>query len=94
MPLPIPVIIKSKPKIKNIDIAIISADAYCAASYSRRDQVFVVFMRDIQYKGEKKARDKTNQISVVFQKYYDFLYIFWKKDLNTLLSCRKYDHKI
>lgn len=38
---------KSDSKAKDIDIAIISADAYCRACHSKRAQVFAILMRDI-----------------------------------------------
>ena len=42
-------IIKSEPKAKDIDIAMIGVNAYCAACRLKKAQVFTVSMRDIQY---------------------------------------------
>lgn len=38
-----------KLKAKNIDIAMIGTDVYCAACYLKKTQVFAVSMRNIQY---------------------------------------------
>ncbi len=84
----------SEPKAQDIDIAMIGADAYCAACRLKRAEVFAVSMRDIQYQAEKEARVETNPKSVVPQEYLDFLDVFSKKDSDTLPPHRKYDHKI
>ena len=84
----------SDPKAKDIDIAMIGIDAYCAAYYLKKAQVFALSMRDIQYQAEKDARAENNPKSVIPYKYHDFLDIFPKKDLDTLSSHQKYDHKI
>ncbi len=84
----------SKPKAKDIDIAMIGADAYCATCCLKGVQVFTVSMRDIQYQAEKEARAETDPKSVVPQEYHDFLDVFSKKDSDTLPPHRKYDHKI
>ena len=52
----IPATIKSEPKAKDIDIAMIGADAYRAACRLKGAQVFAVSMRDIQYQAEKKPK--------------------------------------
>ena len=49
LPVPILATKKSNPKAKNIDIAMISADTYCAACRLKRAQLFAISMRDIQY---------------------------------------------
>ena len=67
---------KSDPKAKDIDIAMISVDAYCAACFLKRAQVFGISMRDIQYQAKKDARVETNPISIVPQEYHNFLDIF------------------
>ncbi len=46
-PVPIPTTIKSEPKAKDIDIAMIGVDAYRAACRLKGAQVFAVSMRDI-----------------------------------------------
>lgn len=47
LPVPILVTIKSNPKAKDINIAKISADAYCVACHLKKTQVFTISMRDI-----------------------------------------------
>ena len=47
LPVLIPVIKKSDPKAKNIDIAMISVNAYCITCYLKRAYMFVISMRDI-----------------------------------------------
>ena len=84
LPVPILATKKSDSKAENIDIAMISMDAYCIACRLERAQVFAVSMRDILYQAEKKARAETNLISVLPQEYHDFLDVFSKKDLDTL----------
>ena len=81
-------------KAKDIDIAMIGADAYCAACRLKRAQVFAVSMRDIQYQAEKEARAETDPTSVVSQEYHDFFDIFSKKNSDILPPHQKYDHKI
>ena len=49
LPVPIPATIKSESKAKDIDIAMIGSDAYCAACRLKRAQVFAVSMKDISY---------------------------------------------
>ncbi len=93
-PLPIPATIKSEPKAKDIDIAMIGADAYRAACCLKAAQMFAVSMRDIQYQAEKEARVEIDPKSVIPQEYHDFLDVFSKKDSDTLPPHRKYDHKI
>ena len=94
--LPVPILTTkiSEPKAKDIDIAMIGVNAYCTACRLKRAQVFAVSMRDIQYQTEKEARAETDPKSVVPQEYHDFLDVFSKKDSDTLLLHRKYDHKI
>ena len=94
LPVPIPTTKTSEPKAKDIDIAIIGANAHCAACHLKRAQVFAISMRDIQYQAEKEARAETNPKSVVPQEYHDFLDVFSKKNSDTLPPYQKYDHKI
>ena len=94
LPVPILTTKTSKPKAKDIDIAMIGANAYRVAYRLKGAQVFAVSMRDIQYQAEKEARAETNPKSVVPQEYHDFLDVFSKKDSNTFPLHRKYDHKI
>ena len=74
----------SKPKAKDIDIAMIGADAYCTACHLKGAQVFAVSMRDMQYQAKKEARAETDPKNVVPQEYHDFLNVFSKNDSHTL----------
>lgn len=94
LPVFIPAIIKSKHQAKDIDIVIICADAYCAACRWKRAQVFTIFMRNIPYQAEKKARTGTNWKSVVSRKIHDFFDVFSKKNSNTFIRYQNYDYKI
>ena len=94
LPVLIPSTKTSKPNVKNINIAIIGADAYYAACHLKGAQVFTVSMKDIQYQAEKEARTECNPKSVVPQEYHAFLDVFPKKNLDTFPPHWKYDHKI
>lgn len=59
------VIKKSDFKAKNINIAIISTNSYCAACYFKRAEIFVVIIKEILYQTEKKTRVETNSRSIV-----------------------------
>ncbi len=80
--------------IGEADLAMIGADAYCAACRLKGAQVIVVSMRDLEYQAGKEARSETDPRSVILEEYHDLLDIFSKKDSDTLLFHRKYDHKI
>ena len=88
LPVPIPATKTSEPKTKDIDIAMIGADAYRTACRLKGAQVFAVSMKDIQYQAEKEARAETNPKSVVPQEYYDFLDVYSKKDSGTLSTSK------
>lgn len=47
MLFPIPITIKSEPKAKNINIAIICIDVYHIAYYLKKTQMLTVSMREI-----------------------------------------------
>ena len=94
LPVPIPITKTSEPKIKNINIAIISADVYCTACCLKKAQVFAISMRDIQYQAENEVRAETNPKNVIPQEYYDFFDVFSKKDSDTFPPYWKYDNKI
>ena len=79
---------------KEVDVAMIGADAYRAACRLRGAQVFAVSMRDLEYQAEKEARPETDPRSVVPEEYHNLLDVFSKKDSDTLPPHRKYDHKI
>ncbi len=91
MPIPL-----RTPKIgtKEVDIAMIGADAYRAACRLKGAQVFAVSMRDLEYQAEKKAKPETDPRSVILEEYHNLLDVFSKKDSDTLPSHQKYDHKI
>lgn len=72
----------------------IDAVGYCAAYCLKAGQVFVVFIRDIQYQREKKVKAEAYLKSVVPQENHDFLDVFLKKYSDILLLGQKYDHKI
>ena len=84
------------PKIgtKEVDVAMIGADAYCAACRLKRAQVFAVSMRDLEYQAEKEAKPEIDPRSIVSEEYHDLLDVFSKKDSDTLPPHQKYDHKI
>lgn len=67
----------------------ISANPYYAAYHWKSDQVFSIFMKDIQYQAGKKFKAGTNLNSVIFQEYHDFLDVFLKKKLRHSLSISK-----
>ena len=94
LPFPISKIKKLDLKAKDIDIAMIGANAYCATCYLKKAQVFTISMRDIQYQAKKEARAETNPKSVIPQEYHIFLDVFSKKDLDIPFPHRMYDHKI
>lgn len=77
----IPAIIKFKLKVKDIEIAIICANAYYILCRLKEAQAFALFMRNIQYQVEKEARAKTDLKNVVSQQYSYFLDVFSKKRL-------------
>ena len=77
--IPILAIKKSDPKAKDINIAMIDADAYYAACCLKRAQMFAVSVKDIQYQAEEEAEAETDSKSIVPQKYHNFLDVFLKK---------------
>ena len=79
---------------KEVDVAMIGADAYRAACRLKRAQVFAVSMRDLEYQAEKEAKPETDPRTVVPAEYHNFLDVFSKKNSDTLPPHRKYDHKI
>lgn len=63
-------------------MAIIGANACCVTCKLKKDRVFTIFMRDLEYQVEKEAKLKTNLRTVISLEYYNLLDIFLKKDLN------------
>ncbi len=92
--VPLVVIKTLEPKAKDIDTAMIGANAYCAAYRLKRNSSVCRIYKRYTISSWKEARAETNSKSVVPQEYHDFLDVFSKKDSNTLPPHRKYDHKI
>ena len=72
----------------------IGADTYCAACKLERAQVFTVSIKDLEYQAKKGAMPETNLRNIVLEEYHNLLDVFSEKNSDTLLSHRKYDHKI
>ena len=92
--VPMPATKKSDLKAKNINIAMIGPDSYCAACCLKKAQLFDILIRDIQYQAKKKTRAETDPISIVPQEYHNYLNIFSKKNSDSLPLYQKYDHKM
>ena len=80
--------------INKIDIVMIGADAYRVACKFKRAQVFVVFMRDLEYQAEKEAKPETNSRNIILGEYHDLLDVFSIKNSNIFPPHRKYNLKI
>ncbi len=78
--------------IKEVNITMIGADAYCVACRLKRAQIFAVSMRNLEYQAEKEAKPETDLRTVVPAEYHDLLDVFSKKNLDTLSPHQKYDH--
>ena len=72
----------------------IGADAYRATCKLKGIHVFAISIRDLKYQAVKKARPETDPKNVLPEEYHSLLNVFSKKDSDTLLPHRKYDHKI
>ena len=79
---------------KDVNIAMISVNAYGVVCCLKITQVFTVSLRDLQYQAKKETKAKTYLKSVVPKKYYNFVNVFSNKNLDTLSFHWKYDHKI
>ena len=80
---------------KNVEnVTIIDADVYCLACWLKEAQVFVIFIKNLEFQAEKRVRPETNPKTVILEKYYNLLYVFLKKDLDTFFFYQKYDYKI
>ena len=64
MPISIPETKVSTPGIKEVNVAMIGADAYQTACKLKRPQVFAVSMRNLEYQAEKEARTETDPKTV------------------------------
>ena len=80
--------------IKEVDVAMIGADANRAACIFKRAQVFAVSKRDLEYQAEKEVKQETDLRTIVPAEYHDLLDVFSKKNSDTLPPHQKYDHKI
>ena len=79
---------------KEVDIAMICANTYCAPCHLKKAQVFAVSLKDLQYQAKKEARAEIDPKSVVLEEHHDFLDVFSKKNSDILSPYQKYDHKI
>ena len=75
------------------DVAMIDANAYYLACQLKWAQIFAIFIRDLEFQAEKKARPEINPKTVVSKEYHSFLDVLLKKNSDTLPSHQKYDHK-
>lgn len=85
---------KLKPKVGNINMAMIGVDIYCATYHLKITLVFAILIGDIQYQIEKDDKTEIIPKNIISQKYHTFLDICSKKDSDTLFSYQKYDYKI
>lgn len=90
----IPEIKVSTLDIKKVDITMIDADAYWTNCKLKKAQIFVIFMKDLEYQVKKEARSKISQKTIVSKKYHDLLGIFSEKNSETFFLYQKYNHKI
>lgn len=56
---------------KQINVIIIGADAYRVTYRIKRAQVLTIFMRDLEYQIEKKARPETKIRTIIPAEDYD-----------------------
>lgn len=72
------------------NIAIINKNACYFAYKLKKVQVFVVFMRDLEFQVKKTTQLEIRSNSVILKKYHDFFNIFSKENLDILLFYQKY----
>lgn len=70
-------------KFYNINITIISTNAYCTTCHLKKDQVFVILIKDIKFQAKKETKTETNLENIVLEKYHKFFDILSKKKLDT-----------
>lgn len=70
------------------------ANTYHITYKWNKTQVFVISISDLEFQAIKKVKQETDLKSFVLEEYNDFLNLFSKKILDTLLSNQKYDYKI
>ena len=71
---------------KGVDIAMIDADTYRIACRLKKARIFAIFMKDLECQVQKETKQETNLENIISEEYLDFLNIFYKKNLDTLLS--------
>ena len=59
-----------------------------------KNKLNAILMKDIKYQLNKMAKTSTNPKTMIPKEYHEFLNIFLKEALNTLLSHLKYNHQI
>lgn len=72
----------------------IDANTYCKICKLKKTQVFVAFMKNLEYQADKEVGSKIDLKSVMLKKYYDFLDVFSQKILDILSLYQKYNHEI
>lgn len=50
---------------QKVNVAILDANAYCAASRLKGVEIFAISMKDLKYLTEKQAREGTNSKTIV-----------------------------
>ena len=53
----------------------ININVYFTAYYLKKDQIYIVYLRNLQYQA-KKVKVKVNPKSIILQKYHNFLDLF------------------
>lgn len=72
---------------KNIvDIVRIGINAYCTTCMLKKTLIFAISIENLEFQAINKARPKTKLKNIVPKEYHDFLDVFLKKNLDTLLS--------
>lgn len=73
--------------MKNVNIVIIRANAYYIVYQLKKAQVFIIFtIKNLKYHTKKKSRIGINSKSIIPIKYYNFINIFFKKDLDIFFT--------
>lgn len=80
-------------KTYNINIAIIGKKVYYVVFYLKKLK-FLVYQLKINNISLKKTKVGPNLKNVIFEKYYNFLNIYFNKNLDICFLNKKYDHKI
>lgn len=67
--------------INIVNIMIMDVNVYHLAYNLKKIQVFVVLIKNLEFKAEKKPKLETNFKSIILKEYYNLLNIFSKKKL-------------